>query len=137
MFQSVERYVTPSWYETKLQTGKVVPTWNYVIVQARGVVRVDDSPEWLRNQIDVLTDQQEASVGSSWQVGDAPDAFVTAQLRGIVGVEMTQVKLTGKFKLSQNRPEADKRGVASGLDALPNEDAHTMSELVRLHGKIG
>jgi transcriptional regulator len=136
VFQSVERYVTPSWYETKVETGKVVPTWNYVVVQARGTVRVDDSAEWLRDQIDALTDQQEASVGSHWKVGDAPEPFVAAQMRGIVGVEISVTELTGKFKLSQNRNEADKRGVAKGLDALVSEEATTMSELVRLHGKI-
>jgi transcriptional regulator len=136
VFQSVERYVTPSWYETKVETGKVVPTWNYVVVQARGTVRVDDTMPWLRSQIDALTDQQEASVGSHWKVGDAPEPFITAQMRGIVGVEITVTELTGKFKLSQNRSEADKRGVAGGLEALDEADASAMSELVRQHGKI-
>jgi transcriptional regulator len=136
IFQSVEHYVTPAWYETKRETGKVVPTWNYVIVQARGPVHVDESPEWLSGQIDTLTGQQEESVGSDWRVGDAPEPFIAAQLRGIVGIEMKVTGLAGKFKLSQNRPEADRKGVAEGLDALSGEDARDMAALVREHGKI-
>ncbi|MGL4729702.1 MAG: FMN-binding negative transcriptional regulator [Bosea sp. (in: a-proteobacteria)] len=137
IFQSVERYVTPGWYETKRETGKVVPTWNYVVVQARGGMRVDDSPEWLRGQIDMLTSQQEAGVGSDWQVSDAPEPFIAAQMRGIVGIEMNVTSLTGKFKLSQNRNEADKRGVAAGLAGRSEESAQAMAALVRAHGKIG
>jgi transcriptional regulator len=136
IFQSVDHYVTPGWYETKRETGKVVPTWNYVIVQARGPVHVDQSPEWLSRQINTLTAQQEASVGSDWQVNDAPEAFITAQMRGIVGIEMKVDNLTGKFKLSQNRPEADRRGVAAGLESLSGEAAQDMASLVRAHGQI-
>jgi transcriptional regulator len=137
VFQSVEGYVTPSWYETKRETGKVVPTWNYIVVQARGTVRVDDSAPWLRDQIDALTSQQEDSVGSQWKVGDAPEPFIAAQMRGIVGVEMIVTSLNGKFKLSQNRNEADKRGVAEGLGGQDNPNAQTLAELVRRFGNIG
>jgi transcriptional regulator len=136
IFQSVERYVTPSWYATKQETGKVVPTWNYVVVQARGAVHVDDSPAWLAAQITALTNAQEAAAGSRWQVTDAPEPFIAAQMRGIVGVEMRVAELTGKFKLSQNRPEGDRRGVAGGLESQPADAAKHMAELVRLHGKI-
>jgi transcriptional regulator len=136
VFQSVEGYVTPSWYETKRETGKVVPTWNYIVVQARGTVRVDDSAPWLRDQIDALTSQQEESVGSAWQVGDAPEPFIAAQMRGIVGVEMTVTALNGKFKLSQNRNEADKRGVVAGLGEQESPNAHTLAELVRRFGNL-
>jgi transcriptional regulator len=136
IFQSVDHYVTPGWYETKRETGKVVPTWNYVIVQARGAIHVDDSPEWLSRQIDALTRQQEESVGSDWQVSDAPERFIAAQMRGIVGIEMKVESVTGKFKLSQNRSDADRRGVAAGLDGLPGETAQDMASLVRTHGQI-
>jgi transcriptional regulator len=136
IFQSVDHYVTPGWYETKRETGKVVPTWNYVIVQARGPVHVDESPEWLSRQIDALTRQQELGVGSDWQVSDAPEPFIAAQMRGIVGIEMKVEGLTGKFKLSQNRPEADRRGVAAGLDGQAGENAQDMAALVRAHGQI-
>jgi transcriptional regulator len=136
IFQSVDHYVTPGWYVTKRETGKVVPTWNYVIVQARGPVHVDDSPEWLSRQIGALTQQQEESVGSDWRVSDAPEPFIAAQMRGIVGIEMKVESLTGKFKLSQNRPEADRRGVAAGLDGQAGENAQDMASLVRAHGQI-
>jgi transcriptional regulator len=137
IFQSVERYVTPGWYDTKRETGKVVPTWNYVVVQARGPMSVDDTMPWLRGQIDALTREQEAGIGSNWQVGDAPEAFIEGQMRGIVGIEMRVESLVGKFKLSQNRSEADQRGVAEGLASQSKESAQTMAELVRAHGKIG
>jgi transcriptional regulator len=136
IFQSVDHYVTPGWYETKRETGKVVPTWNYVIVQARGGIHVDESPEWLARQLEALTSQQEAGVGSDWQVGDAPEPFIAAQMRGIVGIEMKVTSLAGKFKLSQNRPEADRRGVVEGLEALSGETAQDMASLVRTHGQI-
>jgi transcriptional regulator len=136
IFQSVDHYVTPGWYETKRETGKVVPTWNYVIVQARGPVQVDESPEWLSRQIEALTRQQEQGVGSDWQVSDAPEPFIAAQMRGIVGIEMKVTSLDGKFKLSQNRPEADRRGVAAGLDGQAGENARDMAALVRAHGQI-
>ncbi len=136
LFQSAEHYVTPGWYATKRETGKVVPTWNYMVVQARGTMRVDDSAEWLHGQIDALTREQEAGVGSDWQVSDAPGAFVDAQMRGIVGVEMQVTSLIGKFKLSQNRNAADHAGVVEGLAAL-GENASAMAETMRTHGKIG
>ncbi len=136
VFQSVEGYVTPSWYETKRETGKVVPTWNYIVVQARGSVRVDDSAPWLRDQIDALTGQQEDAVGSDWKVGDAPEPFIAAQMRGIVGIEMTVTALSGKFKLSQNRSEADKRGVVVGLGEQESQSAQTLAELVRRFGNV-
>ncbi len=136
IFQSVEAYVTPSWYATKRESGKVVPTWNYVVVQARGPVTVDDSMPFLRAQIDQLTNEQEAGIGSDWQVGDAPEAFVEGQMRGIVGIEMRVTELTGKFKVSQNRPEADQQGVAEGLGQQAAEDSRAMARLVRQHGKL-
>lgn len=130
IFQSVERYVSPSWYATKAETHKVVPTWNYVVVQARGPVRVDESPEWLRRQIDALTDQQEQARPDRWAVSDAPEAFVAAQMRGIVGIEMTVTSLVGKAKLSQNRNAADQAGVVAGLRQEAGSDAATMADLI-------
>jgi transcriptional regulator len=131
VFQSTDHYVTPAWYETKRETGKVVPTWNYVIVQARGPVTVDDSAEWLRAQVERLTDEQEAGVASDWKVSDAPEGFMAAMMRGIVGIEMAVSELAGKFKLSQNRPEADRRTVVAGLEAHDAPAARAMAELVR------
>ena len=132
VFQGPQHYVSPSHYETKRETGKVVPTWNYAIVQARGVARLRDDPAWLDAQIDALTRSHEASRAPPWQVGDAPRPFIESQLRGIVGVEFEIEAIEGKWKVSQNRPEADRRGVADGLA----QHAPAMSELVRQYGKV-
>jgi transcriptional regulator len=137
IFSAAEHYVTPSWYETKRATGKVVPTWNYVVVQARGPVTVDDSPEWLWEQVERITLEQEAGVGSDWKVTDAPEAYMAAMMRGIVGIEMQVTSLAGKFKLSQNRPEADRVGIVAGLGGLDRPDAARMAGLVRRHGAAG
>lgn len=137
IFQSLDHYVTPSWYATKRETGKVVPTWNYKVVQARGPASVHETPQWLRPQLDALTAQQEPTVGSDWAVSDAPAEFVEAQMRGIVGIEIAVSELIGKFKLSQNRNEADRTGVADGLEGAGNDQARAMSEEMRLFPKIG
>src|SRR6478752_217622 len=88
VFQGADAYVTPSWYKTKKETGKVVPTWNYAIVQARGAARVIDDADWLLAQIGALTRQQEGGRQKPWAVGDAPDDFIRAQMKGIIGIEI-------------------------------------------------
>ena len=133
VFQGAEAYVTPSWYKTKQETGKVVPTWNYAIVQARGPATVVEDAAWLRSQIDALTAQQEGKRPQPWQVGDAPEPFIAAQLKGIVGIEIPIAEIEGKWKVSQNRPEADRAGVARGFsDEAPNTE---MFELVTRYGE--
>ena len=117
VFQGPHAYVSPSWYATKAETGKVVPTWNYMIVEAHGRARLIDDPLWLRAQIAALTEGQEASFPDSWTVDDAPADFITGQIKGIVGVEIAVDRLFGKWKLSQNRSEADRAGVIEGLTA--------------------
>ncbi|HVL71502.1 MAG TPA: FMN-binding negative transcriptional regulator [Beijerinckiaceae bacterium] len=134
VFQGADGYVTPSWYATKRETGKVVPTWNYVMVQARGPVRVIEDEGWLREQIEALTRMQEGARTEPWAVDDAPAPFVAAQIRGIVGIEIEIARIEGKWKVSQNRPEADRRGVAAGLRAEPDGDA--MAELVETFGGL-
>lgn len=132
VFQGVDTYITPSWYETKKETGKVVPTWNYAIVQVRGPVRVVEDREWLRRQITALTAEHESSRSEPWAVTDAPEDFVEAQLKGIIGIEMTIETIEGKWKVSQNRPAADREGVARGLagEGLDPD----MAELVARYG---
>jgi transcriptional regulator len=115
IFHGPDAYVTPSWYETKRQTGKVVPTWNYVAVEATGPVEFFDDPDRLLDAVTRLTRLHEAERPAPWAVSDAPEDFVAAQLRGIVGLRMPIVRLEGKRKMSQNRPEADRHGVAEGL----------------------
>ena len=117
VFQGPQIYVTPSWYATKRATGKVVPTWNYATVHAWGRPHVIEDEGWLRRQIERLTDSREASRPAPWQVGDAPEAFVASQVKGIVGLEIPIGRIEGKWKVSQNRPEADRHGVVAGLRA--------------------
>ena len=126
-------YVTPSWYETKRQTGKVVPTWNYATVHAHGRLTLVDDPAWLRAQIESLTQSQEGPRQASWQVADAPTDFLRAQIKGIVGIEIEITRLEGKWKVSQNRPLADRTGVASGLRAEKGP-ASAMADLVEAFG---
>lgn len=132
VFQGPEAYVTPSWYPSKHEHGKVVPTWNYVVMQARGTPRVIDDPDWLRDQIETLTAGQETARPVPWRVGDAPEPFVAAQLKGIVGLEIPIERIEGKWKVSQNRPEADRYGVVDGLrrDGSADEMARLVGERI-------
>ncbi|HEX4765959.1 MAG TPA: FMN-binding negative transcriptional regulator [Lichenihabitans sp.] len=130
LFLEVDHYVTPSWYETKRQTGRVVPTWNYVAVHATGRLRVVDDPAWLRRQIEALTAEHEGRRATPWAVSDAPEDFVVAQMRAIVGIEIDILDLQGKWKLSQNRTEADRRGVADGLGREDDASGRIMAGLI-------
>jgi transcriptional regulator len=132
VFQGPQAYVSPTFYATKGETGKVVPTWNYAMVQARGVARLHTDPAWLEAQIESLTSRHERNRAPSWAVSDAPRSFIESQLRGIVGIEIEIDAIEGKWKVSQNRPEADRRGVAERLA----QDDPAMSELVRRYGKV-
>lgn len=115
VFQGANHYITPAWYAQKALDGKVVPTWNYAMVQVRGRVSVSHDPAWLLAHVGALTDRNERLRPRPWAVTDAPEPYVAGQLRGIVGIEVAIEQLAGKFKLSQNRPEADRRGVVAGL----------------------
>jgi transcriptional regulator len=131
VFQGPDRYISPNWYATKRETGKVVPTWNYVMVQARGRPRVIEDPEWLRAQIDELTRTHEGHRPAPWAVSDAPAAFVAMQVKAIVGVEIEIARIAGKWKASQNRPAADREGVIDGLTGEGEPMALDMAEIVR------
>jgi len=136
LFQGPEAYVTPSWYPSKQEHGKVVPTWNYVTVHAWGTPRVIDDPDWLRGQIGALTAAQEAQRSHPWAVGDAPADFIGAQIKGIVGLEIPVERIEGKWKVSQNRPAADRHGVIDGLRAGRPEQA-LMADLVAERNSLG
>ena len=129
-FTGAEAYVTPSWYASKREHGRVVPTWNYATVQARGAARVIEDPAWLAEHVGALTRSQETGRAEPWAVSDAPAPFIAAQLRGIVGVEIVVARLDGKLKASQNRPPADRLGVAQGLEA-ENPAGSAMARVVR------
>ena len=139
VFQGVDTYVTPSWYETKRQTGKVVPTWNYATVQARGEAKVIAGEGWLAEQTHDLTEHHESHRAEPWKVEDAPKDFVAAQLKGIIGIEIEIAKIEGKWKVSQNRPVADRSGVAQGLsgEAAADPNALAMAHLVQTFGAPG
>lgn len=130
VFQGPATYITPSWYATKAETGKVVPTWNYVVVQVQGRLRVIEDRDWLRAQIDSLTRSQEDARPAPWSVSDAPDAFIEAQMKGIVGIEIPISRIEGKWKVSQNRPAADRIGVERGLEGAGDPASKAMARLV-------
>jgi transcriptional regulator len=137
VFQGPQSYITPSWYQTKRDTGKVVPTWNYAMVQVRGRASVHEDREWLGQQIRQLTRSQEGMRNAPWAVDDAPEAYVEAQLKGIVGIEIEITAIEGKWKVSQNRPVEDRAGVVRGLEtenATP--DAPAMARLVKGYGGL-
>lgn len=110
-----DAYVSPSWYAAKAEDGKVVPTWNYSAVHLACSARVHHDPEWLRMAVEELTDRHERGRQAPWHVSDAPSAYIDGQLNGIVGVELTVLKVEGKAKLSQNRSRADREAVVTGL----------------------
>jgi transcriptional regulator len=117
IFQGPQSYITPSWYPSKQEHGKVVPTWNYAVVQAWGRPVAIEDAAWLRVQIAELTDTQESPRAAPWAVADAPAGYVDSQLKGIFGIEIEIARIEGKWKVSQNRPEGDRVGVAEGLAA--------------------
>jgi len=125
IFDGPDAYISPSWYATKQEHGKVVPTWNYVAVHAYGPVEFTEDPEQLRRLVTRLTERHEGSRAQPWAVDDAPSPFIEAQLRGIVGVRLPITRLEGKRKLSQNRTPDDRAGVKAGLlqDGLPSNQA--------------
>jgi len=115
VFMGPDAYVTPSWYASKREHGKVVPTWNYVAVHAYGPAEFFEDADRLLDVVTRLTRHHEAQRAEAWAVSDAPAPFIASQLKGIVGVRLPITRLEGKRKLSQNRSEADRAGVAAGL----------------------
>jgi transcriptional regulator len=131
IFQGPDTYVSPSWYRTKQETGKVVPTWNYAVVHAHGPLRVIDDRNWLRAFVDRLTSRHESGRDQPWKVADAPAAYVDEQLGTIIGLEISITRLIGKWKVSQNRPAHDQDGAANGLLKDGSETATAMARLIR------
>ncbi|MGI6850672.1 FMN-binding negative transcriptional regulator [Mesorhizobium sp. 1B3] len=132
IFMGPDAYVTPTWYATKQETGKVVPTWNYVAVHAYGPVEFFEDPDRLLEAVSCLTNLHEGERVSPWAVSDAPPDFVQAQLRGIVGLRMRVTRLEGKRKMSQNRNAADRGGVAAGLAASDRASDREVAPLIPL-----
>jgi transcriptional regulator len=126
-----EAYVSPSWYPSKLEHGRVVPTWNYLAVHLAGPVFVHRDSGWLRDAVTELTNQHEHDRTEKWHVSDAPDEFIEAQLEAIVGIEVLVDRVEAKAKISQNRPEHDRLGVIDGLASDPHQDAAAMVRAMR------
>lgn len=122
IFQGLDAYITPSWYATKRETGKVVPTWNYVAIHAAGPITFFDDPDHLLDVVTRLTEKQESRRAAPWAVSDAPADFLQGMLKGIVGFAIPLTRLEGKWKMSQNRPAEDRAGVIAGLTADGREE---------------
>ena len=131
IFQGPESYISPSFYPLKQETGEVVPTWNYAMVQARGTVRFIEDKEWLRGLVTRLTNAHEASRPAPWKVTDAPPPYIEKMLSLIVGFEFSIANLTGKWKMSQNHPVANREGVVKNLGAADDADSREIAALLR------
>ena len=123
IIQGADAYVSPSWYASKAEHGRVVPTWNYSTAHVYGNLVVHEDPAWLAGQVRRLTGVHEAGFDHPWSVDDAPDRYIAGQLRAIVGIELVITRIEAKAKLSQNRPDADIDGVIEGLSALGQSES--------------
>jgi transcriptional regulator len=130
IFHGPDSYITPSWYATKKETGKVVPTWNYAVVHAYGALRIIDDASWVRDQLEALTAHNEAGFAKPWAVSDAPHEYTEKLINNIVGFEIVITRLTGKWKVSQNQPEQNQAGVIEGLINSGLRDTEEMAKLV-------
>jgi len=135
IFHGPDSYITPSWYATKKETGKVVPTWNYAVVHAYGTLRVIDDAAWLRAQLEALTAHNEAGFAQPWSVSDAPHEYTEKLIGAIVGFEIVITRLSGKWKVSQNQPAKNQAGVIAGLNNSDQRDAAEMAALVAANAK--
>jgi len=130
IFQGAEGYITPSWYPSKAQGGKVVPTWNYAAVHAYGRVEIKQDPDWLLRHVTELTAQQERGEAVPWAPSDAPPTFIQSMLRGIVGLHFVIARLEGKWKMSQNRGAEDRAGVVKGLGLRGRASDREMADII-------
>jgi len=130
IFTGPEGYITPSWYATKREHGKVVPTWNYAAVHVHGTLHVIDDPAFLRDHVTALSVLHERSREHPWAVSDAPAEFIDRMLRAIVGIELRVTRLEGKWKASQNRSADDIAGVICGLSTSPDPAAGALAAMV-------
>ncbi|WP_232821435.1 FMN-binding negative transcriptional regulator [Acidithiobacillus ferrivorans] len=137
IFQGPQHYISPSWYATKAETGKVVPTWNYAVVHAYGPLQVRDDPDWVRQQMVALTAQQENGFTLPWQVDDAPQDFTERLIGQVVGIEILVSRWMGKWKVSQNQPLGNRDSVVAHLEQQNRSDSGAMAEYVLASLKDG
>lgn len=131
VFQGPEAYISPSWYPSKAETGRVVPTWNYLAIHAQGTARVVQDADWLKQHLHSLTDQHESGREQPWSVDDAPSDYTERLMRGIVGIDISIETLTGKLKASQNQSAENTAGVKDGLKQRGGLGDSAMAELIR------
>ena len=131
IFQGAETYISPSWYPSKREHGKVVPTWNYAVVHAHGTMRIIDDPVWKRAHLEELVAAFETGRPVPWKVTDAPADYIEKMVGAAIGLEIPIQRLIGKWKMSQNRTARDREGVIEGLEREGTERAFTMAGLVR------
>lgn len=117
IFTGPDAYVTPNWYPSKAEHGRVVPTWNYIAVHVHGSLTLREDPSWLLAHVTRLTTQSEAGRPAPWAVADAPEEYLAGQIKAIVGFELQITRIEGRWKMSQNRPPEDIDGVVEGLAA--------------------
>lgn len=137
IFQGPQSYITPSWYSSKREHGKVVPTWNYAVVHAHGLPCAIEDTDWLLQHVTQLVDLHESERAVPWSVSDAPPDYIDTMLKGIVGIEIPITTLVGKWKTSQNRSLPDKLGTVAGLYELGDGNSQQMAALVQRHAKEG
>ncbi|NHN85435.1 FMN-binding negative transcriptional regulator [Acetobacter musti] len=130
IFSGPDAYITPAWYPAKKETGKVVPTWNYIAVHAYGPVEFFTDTDRLLAVVQRLTDRHERDRATPWAVSDAPPDFINALLRGIVGLRMPVTRIEGKRKMSQNKSDADRAAIAAGLSASNRPSDRQVASLV-------
>ncbi len=134
IFHGPQSYITPSWFPTKAEHGKAVPTWNYVVVQARGKPAVTENPKWLLEQFNSISSQHEEGRAHPWKVSDAPESYIAEQMQAVVGVEIPIERIEGKWKVNQDRSKEDQQGVIMGLQK-EDDEAKAMAKMVEEYGK--
>jgi transcriptional regulator len=134
IFQGPQHYISPGWYATKQEHGKVVPTWNYAVVHGKGPLSFHHEADWIRQLLLDLTTQQESVMPSPWSVDDAPRDYTDALLRALVGIEIPLASLLGKWKVSQNQPAVNQCSVVTALQTQNESDAQAMAQLITERG---
>jgi transcriptional regulator len=135
IFQGPDSYISPSWYPTKREHGKAVPTWNYAVVHAQGQPRAVDDRAWLFAHVSEMAALHEASQPVPWKIADAPPDFIDSMVAAIVGIEMPLSQVSGKWKMSQNRPAVDKPAIVAALEAQGTDRARGTAALVKQAAK--
>jgi transcriptional regulator len=130
VFQGGDHYISPRWYASKREHGKVVPTWNYAVVHVRGTIRWREDVEWLRSHLSELTAAHEAGTPDPWRLEDAPEEYLQRMMSGIVGLEISIREVTGKWKVSQNRQQQDRLGAMAGLAEVGTDSALAMRDRI-------